>query len=844
MPFTGQLGTPNSQFGNIVFGVVTGLGLEPFDVEVHVLTSSHIRVLFTRKVTEDTALVSTNYLLTSLALPGTAVVPAIEAVEFFDETRRSVTLILDKPLTYSTDYSLQVDAVRNDEGEVMAGIVRNFTANVQDPPRALGAWQSKRGAVDVLFDRSVGPTSGSATFEIRDASLPGPGVAMAQLPWAAEDIPETTLRLTLPGGTPVASAFEIDFVDVTDESLNEASDTVPLTLALRSSPPYSLADLEQLQITDASVMGVSDDFLGYGIVRVYFNGPVLDATTELNWAAFQSGPHPEDPSAGVVTAPDATTLPSLLALLSDYKAKFNAHLVEAQIHLQDDADNTITLADPTDQTEATLFIADVQSKHLAHLDALRMHLYPDVVNTFNEINVYPGMPNEGVLTRAIANQSLKAKFNAHLQDEYPITQFVWPWGGALYKIEDWSVYGTNRHHETRSPYTLFADLHLVLRTHVASVRLEATLTSEDGFSTTTPADFTGSIVARPGNAVPIHMSTLVETDRAVEVTFDHDLILPGPDSVDVLDEDGRSAGSGPVRVTSNIPDLQRALKHVMNAYRWHLGGSGAGHQKTDNQNTLSTAGTEAPNLPTLQALMESANEFRDLLTSHMGNSGGEWHEHPDPNVIRTNYASDFETVFTLIDNVIRTYLRHNGGASHNGQAPHTTPGFRIFNAPYLTVLRAEALSMLDGSPHEAVGDVRGTYYENHVEGELGVLIPPFMSSPIPVGERKFHNVSLSVPFTGVATRPSLASVVSKSGLASTDEGVRLGSDMVKAFFSKPMRQVILDTSNLALSGGSTLQKESSWIDDRVASIQVVNMTAIPHTLTAAGLTDEAGNPVY
>ena len=840
MPFTGQLGTPNSQFGNIVLGVSAGLGLDPFDFEAHVLTSSRVRILFTQKVTEDTALDLVNYVLTSLAAPGAAVVPAVGSIEFFDETRRSVVLVLSKPLTYSTDYSVQADGVRNDDGDTMVGIVRNFTANVQDPPRVLGAWQSKRGAVDVLFDRSVGPTSGSATFEIRDASSPGPGTPMAQIPWAPEGIPETTLRLTLPGGMPTASAFEIDFFDVVDESLNETSGTTVLTLALRSSPPYSLADLTQLQIIDASILGVDDDYLKVGMVRVYFNGPVLNATTTGNWAAFQSGPHLADPSEGIITAPDAILLPSLLILLSDFKAKFNAHVIQSGIHVKNDVANIITLEDPIDQATATPFINAVQLTLLDHFDALRVHSYPDDTNIFNPLTISPGQPNELAFSVSITNNLLKTNFNAHLADEYPITQFITIWGGTLNKIEAWANYDNIRHHETQGPHTLFVDLHLKFSTHKASIRLEATLTSEDGLSSTTPADFTGSFIARSSADPPTRLSTLVSTDRIVEVLFDRDMILKESDSIEVSDLDGRSASEA-IHVTSTLPDMQRALKHIMNAYRWHISGSpGAGHQIKDTSNLVSPGDT--PTLPTLESLITSANGFKVILINHMTNASGEWHWHPDPNVVRTADATDFDTVYTLVDDLIRSYLRHNAGSQHDGRAPHWNPGFRVFNVPHITVLKVEVPTMLDGVIHEVFGNIRGTYYENHIEGEIGVPAAPQPNRFL--GGRRFHDLSLSVPFMGVSTRPSLSSAISKSGLILRDEGIRFESDTVEVFFSKPMRQVGLNSSNLTLSGGSTLQKESSWTDETRVAIQVVNMTAVPHSLTASGLTDEAGNSVY
>ena len=833
MPFTGQLGTTNSKFGNIVLGVASGLGNEPFGFDSHVLTSSAVRVPYTRKVVESSALDIGNYVLT--AITGTAVVPAILSARFFDETRRAVVLELERALTYSADYSLQVDNVASDEGEVMFGLVRNFAANVQDPPKVLGAFLSDHERVDLVFDRSVGPTSVASTFEIRDASLPGPGVSMVQVPWAAEGIPEDTIRLELPGGTPTADAFEIDFFDVVDSSLNEESGTVPLTLALGSSPPYSLADLGQAQIVDAAVVGGDFEYFRFGIVRVWFSEPVAlsQGSPEPQVSAWESGPHPVVDTLNEVTAPNAFSLPTLMTLLADFKAKFNSHIQDTRFHLKADAPNVILTADPVDEATAVDFINEAQAKLKSHFinTAAVVHTYADTSLDFSPINAVIGNLS---LSYSLANNRLKAYFNSHVEEERSLF-FVVVASGIFNKVR--VRYTASSGYPVRSAYTWFADLHLRMASPVSTVRIEANILSVEGSTSVSSGDFTGNVVARSLAGSASVQSHLVVPERAVEIRTSGEMEVATQSSIRVFRSDGSEVVTGSLTVAASLQSLMTNINMLILAFNLHRFAASAGHQLTDSDNIISAGA--AAQVATVENASVAANNLKANLNWHLTNNEDAYHIHVDPRRVTAPDADDLESLTRLVRDVRDTYLDHN----QNG--PHSRPGYVIYNASLYDVVRVEAGAMVDGETYSVEGSVRHSYLFLPAPGELGISYSFQTTGTIRyVGERRFSELELDEEFTAVATRPSLASTLSKSGLFLRDDGVRLESDSAEVYFSKPMRRVPLDSSNLVLAGGSTLQKETDWVDEFRASVRVVNMTAVSHTMTAVGLTDEAGNPVY
>lgn len=828
MAFTGRLGTRSSRLGNIVFGISDGLGTGPLGFDVHVLSENEIRVRYSVNVTES-ALKTENYSLVSIAAPGTAVTPAIVGARFYDEKPRSVVLVVSPNMTTGTDYSLEVSGVEDGSGDSLVGVAKNFTANVPAPPRAIGAFQSKRGYVDVVFDKPVGPSSASALFEIRDASSVGPGVPMSQAPWAGEAIPEDTLRVSLPGGTPSASRFAIDFAGVTDASLNVSSGSVPLTLALRSPPPYSLSDLLQFQITDAYVLGGDFEFLRFGVVRVFWNGPaaVSVGSPSSQFTVFQNGPHPVQDPANAVAAPDAFDLASLIALCTDFKSKFNDHLVWPGVHFVPDTANLITSVTPTTLQECIDLLNEAQTRYLDHLANTTAHIYEDYAHEF--VNLTIGTGNQA-LAIAVANLSLKSKFNQHLLDEQEV-DFYLVQSGIMNYVSDHATEPTYTY-DVRSAYTYFADLSVRISSSKVSVRIEANVMSQDSGSSSSSGDFTGSFVARPYAGPAAVHSLLTSTTGHVEVRLTGDISVPSQDSVSVVDPDSETVGLGPASVRSTLATLAFNVNFLSVAFNRHRSGASAGHEQEDTFNLIAS-GVDTPDL---QSIMDKANELKNRLNQHVRNDQAPFHLHPDPRTVTAPDADDLLSLVRLLEDVRSTYLRHNQ------EGPHLYPGYVIYNSGLHDVLHVQTDGMVDGAEHELVGRVRSVARQIPGNGEIGT---PYPGDKLRyVGEEILSTVDFNLAFSAVSPVPAIASALPKSGLEFDNDGsLRFESDQVEVYFSRPMARVSLNQTNLPVTGGSILQKESDWVNDRVASIRVVNMDAISYTVAAVGLTDRVGNPV-
>lgn len=831
MAFTGRLGTRSSKLGNVVLGISDGLGVGPLGFDVHVLSADEVRVRYTVKVT-DTALDIGFYSLTSIAPPGTAITPAILSARWYDDRRRSVILQLSQNLTYGTDYSLEIDGVGDENGDVLTQVAKNFTANVQAPPKAVGAWQSKRGFLDILFDKPVGLNSFGASFEIRDSSSPGPGVPMAQTPWAAEAITEETLRVSIPGGTPGAVSYSVDFSGVTDTSLNTASGSVPVTLSIRSATPHSLAAMLQLQIVDAYVVGGDFEYLKFGIVRVFFNGPaaVDQAFPDTQFTLYHEGPHPKADTVNTITTADAVDLPTLITLCTDIKARFNAHLVEPGVHFSNDPGNSITSPVPTDLPTCVDLVNEAQDRFLAHYRNTLIHIYEDSANEFTKLTV--GAGNQA-LAIAVANQYLKAKFNSHILAEQQVS-FVLPQSGIMNYV---SAHATepNTAYDVDSAYTYFADLHVRMYSAKAYVRVEANVPSEDGFSSTSSANFTGNYTAR-AYADPAHiLSYLVSTDEGADFRLSGEIVVPSPSAVSVSGPSG-AIDIDPTRVTASLRSVASNLNFLTVAFNSHIGGVDAGHEQTDIYNNV-IFGVFSPDL---QDVIVQANVVKAAINAHVGNLQAPFHLHTDPRTVTAPDATDLPSLVTLVDQMRTVYLRHNQ------EGPHLRPGYRVYNSGMLDTLVVPIRKMVDEVPYSLGGTVRSRYLSIPGNGEIGVSYPfQSVTTLRYLGDAGLSGVDLSVPFMGMASRPSLASALPKSGLEFGDDGdLHFESDQVEVYFSKPMAMVPLDSSNLPVTGGSLLQKESDWIDPRTASVRVVSMESIPYAVVAIGLTDESGNPVY
>lgn len=816
MTFTGLIGTVQSQLGNLVLGVVDSFGLGTFGFEVHVLGPNRVRVLFSKEVTSS-ALAFPAYSLSTTA-PASSVLPSIIGINFYDETRRAVVLLLSQSLTSGVTYSLQCSGIGSVDGLGVTPVARNFVANVPDPPRAIGAWQSTRGCVDVLFDRSVGPYSNATTAKIRDATAPvGTGVSMTQL-LGEPYLPDNTLRFSYPIGIASANAYEIDLTDVVDSSLNESSPTVPLTLALRSPTPYDYSKLTQLQLIDAVVSDVSSDYLQGGMVRVFFNCPV-GFSSAINWTLTQNSPHPVDATAHTVVSPNAFDLTTLLTLVNEMKVNFNLHLTQDQAHLRDATSDLITSPTAVDIDTANAIIDEFQVKFLNHKSRSGVHLYVDVLHFVGYIPMEPGNP---ALSYSMAN-NLKAAFNGHLLTEFPvtiqstfidiaaITHFDSPTGGSCTGVV--------------SPFCLYAEITYDKQSS-PDVRLsvKASLTSEDAGSSTNPLDYTGSIEARAASAPALVRAVTCAIDGPVDVELDREVDMSGSPPVVLSGPSGSPVAVESVSRTSTIAHVRWLFKQLVTAYRWHIDlAQGAGHAAAP---TWIIGATELPG-PSLEDLIQKANSVRETFIGHMGSDVD--HNHKDPVVdvfSRTPEATDFDSLVTLVSAMRDAFNVHN-----HSVGPHNYIGFTIVSAPLMTVLRVQSRGMVDEGMMSLSGQARTRYRDN-----------TFGGGTRPVGDDRYGSVSFDLQFRGLATRPSIASALARAGVQDTGSGPVFESDAIQVFFTKPMYQVPLSSSNLTVSGGSILQKDASWSAPDIAVVRVANMQAISYSVTSTGLTDPSGNP--
>lgn len=816
MSFTGRLGTPNTQFGNIVFGAVDGLGPGGPDFQAHQLTSRTVRVLYSVRVTED-ALDPSRYAFASLS---PATVPGVESVAYYDETLKSVVVTFSAPLTTGAQYSVTADGIQTVGGDVILAATRNFSANVFDPPRALGAYLSTRSSVDILFDKPVGPYSSGASFWIRDAAG-GPLTAMTQSLWSGEAIPETTLRVSF-SSVPVADAYVIEFSAVQDFSLNQSSGVVPLTLVLRSPAPHSYADLVQLQITDAFVTDVSSDFFRTANVRVFFSCPVLDADDPSNWAASATPGHRQTDTVDVVTEPAATDEPSLILLVNDLKAQLNGHVSIDQVHFAPALADGLALPDASTLAEAVDIVNALAGLIPSHYARPRVHSWPD---TLNSVVVAPVAPGDLPGAIAAAN-SLRASYVGHVASSYPL-QFSTAYHAPLGEVTAYAREAVaDQAFDVSGPYTYFADLRLVLDSEVPAVELQATLTSEDSGSTTNPGDYTGSVSARPAGAPVTLRSSLVLTDRWVEVLTDRNVGLVSDDPLVVVDPSGEEVPSD-AEVRGSLPALLWAYNQALESYRQHIVPGAAGHQVTDDVN-LVTFGDYAF-LP-LSSAMSSVNGVRTKVMSHMASAI--YHYHADPSMVTAPEATDLDSLMALVADLTAVLSDHLVKVG-----PHLFSGYRMVSAPVFDTVRVLCGGMVDGGAQVLSGGLTDLHVYN------GLPRVPAPSEAVPVS----HSLQVSTPFLGLAVRPSLASALPRSGLQVDADGIehqRYLADAVELFFSKPMREVPLDSSNVPVVGGSIQQKEAAWASPLVASVTVIKMEPINYSVSAVGLSDLAGNAVY
>jgi hypothetical protein len=388
-------------------------GVPGVEFVAHVISSTELRLKFEARVEDDGNPTDiTNYILDSFEPFGTYYLPNILSVKFDDPGNRAIIITFEKSLTLNKTYRIQALNLKTAIGGLdISGLPHSFLSTVPDPPRALTSHISGLDTIDIVFDRSVGPTSSSATASIRPSGSTGPGTLLTLVPYVAS-IPEDHIRFTLNPLMVSANSHEIVFSDVVDESLNVGTNEVDLNLKLRAPSPFGYSEITQAQIIGATVNRVNNDYLVGTYLLVYFNVPMLpsDITNSANWSISTPGSNViPDTSNTLLLNP---LVDPLVNVANEFKTNFNSHIIKTGIHVTKEFTKNLTFADLVDESNLITLSNDLKRKYEAHRTQSGVH--PFVLTRYNDLsNIITSTDAYDVASSIILLNEIKTKYNLH-----------------------------------------------------------------------------------------------------------------------------------------------------------------------------------------------------------------------------------------------------------------------------------------------------------------------------------------------------------------------------------------------------------------------------------------------
>jgi hypothetical protein len=803
MAFTGRIGTSDSKLGDIVLGIVDSFELATIGFRAHVLGSKQVRVVFDLGVT-DSALDPDVYTLAAVT-PG-AYTPAISSVSFYDADQVSVVLELSDRLQYGSNYSVQVTGVSTFGGQGILDTAQNFTANVADLPRAIAAYLGRAGTIDIVFDRAVGLYSGAATADLS-------GNAMVLLDWTTEGVPINVIRFQLPAviGVP-AAAYTVNFADAIDVADNNSSGSIPLSLQLRTTPPYDTTALGSIQIIDAWMTDAAP-YSHIANVRVFFNVPALEADVlnSANWqvtlggvpVAFAALPSPPGSISDHASPVGDFGVPGLLRYFADLKVDCSSISAEFRIQATISSDDGFSVTNPSDTTgditaKPASVAAEVQSSELIIDEGIRVLFDHELMNDLSQLRVFlPDLPQTSTAV-LVSRSDIGSLF------------------GVGQPIDGGVVGDNNRILLTGQTAAVNNGLWIA---HAAAVW-------------TRPADFAEGQNAQ-WRFVSVTGGTLYSNTRW---RCNDTLAIIGTDSIRVrLNDVQRQSSSIFATLFTTYGDVWWTYNDLVLAYDSHTGVSGAGHVIPETIYIVSSADYLV--LPDLANALTVVNTFR---TKYDGHVQGQSHVNPDV-PLSVPEATDFQSLTVLVDALRKAFIQHNSSGHephpiHPEVVPvitghHEWPGLPLMTAGLWTGIEVQFSGMMDGGSHILSGVLTDTRYD--------LTFLRFVS----------QQFLLSVPFTGIAYIPYLASALPFPALAMKEDRAGfvdryLTNDRVEVYFSKPLYPASLTPGSfVVITGGTLVTLGLEWKDPKTASALVTGMEAIQYSVDVSGLTDTAGNAV-
>jgi hypothetical protein len=525
---------------------------------------------------------------------------------------------------------------------------------------------------------------------------------------------------------------------------------------------------------------------------------LASASNPAHWAFRQVGTHSAVDTVNAVSTATATNLASLIALCNSLKAALNKHEFEPNVHHSDDSSNLVRSAAATNAGTAAVLLDELETRYLAHAAAEPMHSASDPVNLFPYAK-----PSAADIPGccAIAN-ALKAAFNGHLAAEYPL-----PLASVDYVGPISPAFAQNGSSPVVDAATWHVDVMVTSASPRASIRVFATVSSEDPGDTTSPLNHTGNFVARPAFGPAVVVGSSVSADYGVSVKSDRELSLQFS---------GRPPLGAPLPICrfTSVHAAAWALAELWAVYDRHR--TVQPHHLPDGSVVVDTANYmtsyDAP-APPVGPLCASALAFLSRFAAHRVAS---YHVHDDPFPLDLGMgATDAASFVRLVEVLCAAFDAHTENPGLHGGPPVRWRSAPLFDSALMgTGVQLNGADGVADFPLSSVSrDLRGG------------------------GDAVFPSV-LSAGFRGVSAEPAVAAAVPRSGVLKYGAG--MVSDEVQVFFSKPMAQG--DLSPVTISGG-VVTKSRAWSTPTKAVIVVSNMDVASYDLDAAGLPDVAGNQV-
>ena len=521
--------------------------------------------------------------------------------------------------------------------------------------------------------------------------------------------------------------------------------------------------------------------------------------TKFNTHRTASSVHPSNDTYSVVTSPTPTTLASAAKFVDELRTMMQMHF-RTPWHIVPDTSidpvgyslPSIICPNASNDYSSTALVMEIQMKYLAHLQT-KSHIYNDLYHTIIVQHV-----NAGDYANAFpVMNALVVKYNAHLGSTYPIT---------LSSIYD---------NQTNSASILSADpASFAVQFEISvpdlpfmDLNFATTTQSSDSLSTTNTGNSTGSVKARALLKDPVILD-IRSTPGMVALTFDKEMSIPKLQDISITTSAGSPVRLRDVRLYSTVRTLENFTRCLVDSHNRHL--NSTPHRVLDILDVVATF----PSTSFAQIIL-SLNAVRSAFNAHVTST--DYHEgYPAADAVKSPAATDMDSAVALAAELSESIRRHNLDGSH-----HTDPGADTLLWKLFDVLLIEYDEVVDGTSCTIKAHLARRLRADHGANQ----VIPFQTTAHFVTASRRPRISASIPRSAV-----------ESGI--------LGRDTVDIFFSKPMRNVPIDSSNFTVTGPSGLViSDARWTGDQTASIDVTGMISASYSMSMSGISDKPGNAI-